>query len=310
MVAPTAFGFNAQAAADNTFMHTGAGVDTGAGHDITHRVLREFAGLHRELADVAGVRVNLMQHALSHATPDAVFPNNWFSTHPAGEGGSGAPASLVLYPMKCPNRQAEARDDIVSALKSLGHERVVDLISAERAGAGRVLEGTGSLVLDRVNGTAYVALSERADPALAEEWADALGYGKVVAFHSGDGAGGTVYHTNVMMAVGTDVAVACLASVADPAQREALRAELERHHTLVDISLEQMASMCGNVLELENGLGLPVLAMSSRAYNAFTPDQRKLLRRHVAELHHAPIDTLEHIGGGSVRCTLGEIFRP
>ncbi|KAL6778291.1 hypothetical protein ACKKBG_A17635 [Auxenochlorella protothecoides x Auxenochlorella symbiontica] len=313
MVAPTAFGFNEQAAQDNTFMHTGAGAASDAGPSVTHRVVREFAGLHRELADVAGVRVNLFQHSLAHGTPDAVFPNNWFSTHAAGEGGGAAPSSLVLYPMKCPNRAAEAREDVVGVLRALGHAAEVNLAGEEGAaagGAGRVLEGTGSLVLDRVNGVAYVALSERADAALADDWARRLGYDRVVAFSSGDGAGGAVYHTNVMMAVGTDLAVACLASVADDGERRALRQALERHHTLVDITRDQMAAMCGNVLELEDGRGLPVLAMSTRAYNAFTEEQRRTMRRHVAALHHAPIDTLEHIGGGSVRCTLGEIFRP
>ncbi|KFM24395.1 hypothetical protein F751_3113 [Auxenochlorella protothecoides] len=145
MVAPTAFGFNEQAAQDNTFMHTGAGAASDAGPSVTHRVVREFAGLHRELADVAGVRVNLFQHSLAHGTPDA-----------------------------CPNRAAEAREDVVGVLRALGH----------------AAEGTGSLVLDRVNGVAYVALSERADAALADDWARRLGYDRVVAFSSGDGRGG------------------------------------------------------------------------------------------------------------------------
>ena len=312
MVAPTAFGFNAQAAQDNTFMQsTDASIDSAAGHEVTHAVLREFAGLHRELADVAGVRINLAQHSLAHGTPDACFPNNWFSTHAAAEAGGRS--ALVLYPMKCPNRQAEAREDIKSALRALGLAREIDLATQERGGSdgrgGRVLEGTGSLVLDRVNGVAYVALSERADASLAEEWAQRLGYREVVTFVSTDGAGGAVYHTNVMMAVGTDVAVVCLESVDDERERARLRAALERHHAIVDISRAQMAGMCGNVLELEDGRGLPVLAMSSQAHNTFTEDQRRLMRRHVAALHHAPIDTLERIGGGSVRCTLGEIFR-
>ncbi len=57
---------------------------------------------------VAGVRVALFQHALRHGTPDAVFPNNWFTTHPAGEAAGGVQRStLALYPLKCPNRRAQ-----------------------------------------------------------------------------------------------------------------------------------------------------------------------------------------------------------
>ncbi len=321
MVAPTAFGFNAQAAQDNTFMNAGApsGGAAAPGGAVTRAVLAEFAGLHHELTEVAGVRVNLFQHALQHGTPDAVFPNNWFSTHAAGEGGgvggssgpaggAGSGSTLVFYPMKCPNRAAERRADVVAALAALGFGRTLDLVAGEEA-AGRYFEGTGVLVLDRVRGVAYVALSERADARLAERWAHEMGYKEVVTFHATDAAGAPVYHTNVMMAIGTGVAVACLESVADERERRRLRAALERHHEVVDISRAQMAALCGNVLELEDGRGLPVLALSTRAYNAFTGDQRRALRRHVAALHHAPIDTLEHVGGGGVRCTLAEIFR-
>jgi hypothetical protein len=306
MVAPTAFVFNAQAAQDNSFMNTATG--EALGEPVTRRVLKEFAGLYEVLAERAGVKVNLFQHSLDHGTPDACFPNNWFSTHAAGEGAGGVGAStLVYYPMKCPNRQAERRPDIKGVLAHLGYDRVVDL-SGEEAG-GRYFEGTGVLVLDRPGGVAYVALSERAHPGLAARWAEEVGYNEVVTFHSSDAAGAPVYHTNVMMAVGTGAAVVCLESVADDAERRHLAERLGRRHEVVDITRAQMAALCGNVLELEDGRGLPVLAMSSRAYHAFTPDQRKQLRRHVAELHHAPIDTLEHIGGGGVRCTLAEIFR-
>ena len=192
-------------------------------------------------------------------------------------------------------------------LSHWGYPRVVDL-TGEEAG-GLYFEGTGVLVLDRINGVAYVALSERADAGLAEKWVQEMGYRDLVTFRSTDGHSGTVYHTNVMMAIGTDVAVVCLESVEDEGERRRLAEALGRTHAVVDITRGQMAALCGNVLELEDGRGLPVLAMSTQAYNAFTEDQRRVLRRHVAALHHAPIDTLEHIGGGGVRCTLAEIFR-
>lgn len=306
MVAPTAFVFNQEAAQDNSFMNTTTGESLSEG--VTRQVLREFASLYDVLTEVAGVKVNLFQHSLDHGTPDACFPNNWFSTHPANEAAGGCAAStLVYYPMKCPNRQAERREDIQAVLNKMGYDRVVDLTGEEAN--QKYFEGTGVLVIDRVNGVAYVALSERAHPDLARAWVDQLGYKEAVTFESTDANSSVVYHTNVMMAIGTSVAVACLESIADDKERKHFVSKLSKTHEIVDISRDQMAALCGNILELEDGRGLPVFAMSTRAYNAFTDDQKKVMRKHVAALHHANIDTLEHIGGGGVRCTLAEIFR-
>jgi hypothetical protein len=306
MVAPTAFGFNEQAAQDNSFMH--AATKPGEGSNLTRQVCAEFSELHRQLTDVAGVRVSLFQHSLADGTPDACFPNNWFSTHAADEAAGGVGArTLVLYPMKCPNRAAERRPEIIQVLRSSGYGRVIDMTGHERRDK-TYFEGTGVLVLDRVNGVAYVALSERADKQLAEQWVTSLGYKDLVTFHSHDKRGKPVYHTNVMMAIGTDVAVVCGQSVTDDKERQHLMSKLSKTHTVVDVSSDQMDALCGNVLELQSGLGLPVLAMSSQAYNAFTPEQRAVMRRHVADLVHAPIDTLERVGGGGVRCALGELF--
>ncbi|WIA12391.1 hypothetical protein OEZ85_012437 [Tetradesmus obliquus] len=306
MVAPTAFGFNEQAAQDNSFMH--AADKPQESSSLTAKVCAEFAELHRQLTDVAGVNVKLFQHHLRHGTPDAVFPNNWFSTHAAGEAaGSVSRPTLVLYPMKCPNRAAERRPEIIQVLRQAGYERVLDMSGHEKRDKA-YFEGTGVLVLDRVNGVAYVALSERADRKLAEAWVHSLGYKELVAFSSSDGRGKPVYHTNVMMAIGTDVAVVCADSVTDPKERQHLLSKLSQSHEVVQISSAQMDALCGNVLELQGGKGLPVMAMSSQAYHAFTPQQRAVLRRHVAELVHAPIDTLEKVGGGGVRCALAELF--
>lgn len=323
MVAPTAFGFNEQAAQDNSFMHAGEAASEG-GSPLTRQVLKEFAGLYRALTEGAGVRVSLVQHSVSHGTPDACFPNNWVSTHSAGEGGAGKGGvggngkggrTLVLYPMKCPNRAAERRADVIGALQAAHgpYDRIVDMTGAE-AGEGlpggqpQYFEGTGVLVLDRVNGVAYVNLSERAHEDQARAWVEALGYNDLVTFRSSDLRGKPVYHTNVMMAVGTGVAVVCADSVRDAGERARLLASLSKSHEVVQISLEQMDALCGNVLELQSGDGLPVMAMSSQAYHSFDDSQRAAMRRHVAALVHAPIDTLEKVGGGGVRCALAELF--
>ena len=304
MVAPTAFVFNQQAAQDNSFMNTTTSDDS-LSTAVTRQVLKEFSDLYHELTEVAGVKVNLFQHSLTHGTPDACFVNNWFSTHSAAESQS---STLVYYPMKCPNRQAERREDIMGVLEKMGYDRIVDM-TEEESKNNRYFEGTGVLVIDRVNGVAYVSLSERADADLAAEWVRQLNYKEAVTFTSSDPNGATVYHTNVMMAIGTSVAVACLESITDDKERKHFVSKLGKTHEILDISQAQMAALCGNVLELEDGRGLPIMAMSTRAFNAFTEEQKGVLRKHVAALHHARIDTLEHIGGGGVRCTLGEIFR-
>ncbi|XP_075264615.1 uncharacterized protein LOC142356672 [Convolutriloba macropyga] len=135
-----------------------------------------------------------------------------------------------------------------------------------------------------------------------------MGYKELVTFHSTDAKGHPVYHTNVMMAIGTDVAIVCSESVADAKEREHLLASLRKTHTVVEITRSQMGALAGNALEVQDGRGLPAMAMSTQAYNAFTADQRATILRHCASIIHAPIDTLERIGGGGVRCTLGEIF--
>eukprot|EP00873_Tetraselmis_striata_P017038 jgi/Tetstr1/437302/TSEL_002786.t1 len=306
MVAPTAFTFNQQAAQDNYFMHS---FDENSASQVTQQVCREFAGLYHQLTEVAGVKVQLFSHSAEHGTPDACFPNNWFSTHAAGEAAGGVKEpTLVLYPMKCPNRAAERRKDTTAMLASKGYTRVLDMTGEESSESPAYFEGTGVLVNDRINGVAYVALSERAHPRLAQEWADTMGYRELVTFHSTDAGGHPVYHTNVMMAIGTDVAIVCSESVEDEKERNHLLTSLRKTHEVVDISRAQMESLCGNALEVQDGNRLPAMAMSTQAYNAFTEDQRRTLLRHCASIIHSPIDTLERIGGGGVRCTLGEIF--
>lgn len=299
MVAPTAFASNAQAAADNTFM-AAAARDGALPLGVRDAVLDEYAGLHSVLTN-AGVRVRLFAHTEAHGTPDAVFPNNWFSL----SGGV-----LVLYPMKCSNRAAERRDDIVAQLRALPSvARVLDLSEAERGAPPAALEGTGVLVLDHLRRVAYMARSERSDDSLAHRAAAELGFERVHAFDATDDAGRPVYHTNVMLAIGTGFAVVCADAVADEVQRAALLEALALGgREVVRISRAQMGAMCGNVLELRNAHGLPVLALSSRAHSAFDAAQRAALLRHTAELLHAPVDTLEAVGGGSVRCCLAELF--
>eukprot|EP00899_Mesostigma_viride_P013987 jgi/Mesvir1/2258/Mv19306-RA.1 len=306
MLAPTAFESNSLTAQDNAFMNTKLNL---ARQALRQKVLGEYAGLYEVLSERFGVQVHLFSYEDHHGTPDACFPNNWFSTH-VGEGNlRDGQGRLVLYPMKAENRRLERRADLISYLHSLGnYGELLDLTEAEEAADPKYFEGTGTLILDRPRGIAYVSTSQRAHPDLAREWVEKMGYNELVLFSATD-KGVPVYHTNVLMGMGTSAAIVCLECIDDPKDRKHLVARLNATgKEIIDITRQQMGQLCGNVLELEDGRGLPILAMSTRSFNAFTPEQKKQIHRNFAGIAHAPIDTLEDVGGGGVRCALAELM--
>lgn len=164
------------------------------------------------------------------------------------------------------------------------------------------------MVLDRRNRIAYVAISPRSDPALAHTWGRIMNY-NVVLFDSVDAAGTPIYHTNVMMAVGTGAAVVCSESIPDEYSREMVLERLRSTgHEVVDISLEQVGAFCGNILEMESYYGEQVFVMSSQAHKAFTEEQRAMLLDASSNIIHSDISTIERVGGGGVRCTIAELY--
>lgn len=293
MVRPHAFGANPETAASNAFQAAAAPPP-----DLAERARAEFDGFVAALRG-AGVRVFVTDDEPVPVTPDAVFPNNWVSTHQDG--------TVVLYPMLVPSRQREVRPDWVHAM-AVSHGRELRRTLDLRSEPG-ILEGTGSLVLDRPRRLAFACVSPRTDPELARTWARELGY-RLQLFHAVDEQGVAIYHTNVMMAVGTTFSVVCAAAVPDPAERAALLQALELEgRPLVQISRAQMADFAGNVLEVRGAGEQPLIAMSSRAWAAFTPEQQGVLA-HGAPIVHVPLDTIERYGGGSARCMLAEVYLP
>lgn len=297
MIRPAGFESNPQTAASNRFQD-----DLSISPEQQHAAaLREFDNLVVALRD-ADIEVIVIDDAAEPHTPDAIFPNNWISTHADGR--------VVLYPMEAPNRRAERRFDVVDQLGG-PHRRlvteVVDLSVHEQDGC--YLEGTGSMVLDRVNRVAYACLSSRTHLAPLGDFAQRMGY-DVVAFDAVDRAGVPIYHTNVLMSVGEDVAVVCDAAIRREDQREAVLARLrETGHRIVSIDYSQLEAFAGNVLELRNRHGERVIAMSQRAFDALDDGQRQALATG-ARIVSAPIDTIESSAGGSVRCMLAEIHLP
>lgn len=302
MVRPAAFGFNPETAASNAFQQAPEGYAT-ADSDAARmppEILREFDALAQALRG-AGVRVVVAEDTPEPVKPDAVFPNNWLSSHADG--------TVVLYPMLAANRRQERRADLIHRLTRDEAFRVLQTIDLSyREAEGKFLEGTGSLVLDRVTRTAYACLSPRTDLDVLAEFAQRLDY-EVLAFAATDGAGMPVYHTNVMMAVGTQFAVICAEAISNPQHRAAVLARLAAtNHAIIAISLAQMRLFAGNLLELATATG-HVIALSTTAWAALDAEQRLALQLH-GEILAVEIPTIERLGGGGVRCMLAEIHLP
>ncbi len=294
MVRPVHFGSNAETAGSNFFQRSAPDL-----RDAGLRAQREFDALAFALAN-AGVLVHQFAGQRGAALPDEVFPNNWLSLH--GDG------TAVLYPMLAPSRRRERRRDILAALESCGYavERVVDLTALEDR--GEFLEGTGSLVLDRARRVAYACRSPRTGALALAEFARALRY-EVVPFGAVDGTGRPIYHTNVLLSLGTRFAALCTAAIASSDERRAVVARLEAsQRELIDLSQAELASFAANVLELDGAKG-PVIALSAAALRSLAAPNRRALERH-GRLVTADIATIERIGGGSVRCMLAEVALP
>jgi len=297
MVRPASFTSNPETAASNNFQADLGDADPEL---IREQARREFDALSGALQD-AGVSVLVFEDSPEPETPDALFPNNWLSTHSDGVA--------VLYPMEAPSRRAERRTDILESLKE---EQGCQLLQQEdisrHEDKGRYLEGTGSLILDRPNRIAYACLSSRTHPALFHDWCEKFGYSP--EGFTAKNQGQEIYHTNVMMCLGERFALICAAAIEDEQERLRVMSRLQKTgHELLLISIEQMNRFAGNMLQLSSADGERLIAMSQQAYDALDGDQRKILENH-GRLLPVDISTIETYAGGSVRCMLAENFLP
>lgn len=297
MIRPAKFESNPETAASNRFQG-----NTRLTPEEQHTAaLEEFEALAVVLEE-CGIRVLRFDDSLEPHTPDAIFPNNWVSFHADG--------SVVLYPMEAPSRRLERRADIIESLVSdYGYvvRQVIDLTSHEKS--GHFLEGTGSMVLDRVNRVAYASLSSRTHLDPLGEFAQRMDY-DIVAFDAADRSGAPIYHTNVLMNIGEELAVICDEAISKADQRKAVLGRLtQTNHDVVSLDYEQLECFAGNMLELKSGPGDRVIAMSGQARQSLTETQRKIIEKNV-EIVSAPIDNIERSAGGSVRCMLAEVHLP
>lgn len=295
MVRPAAFGFNPETAASNAFQH-----QAGTHREMKLAAIEEFDAVVAALRQ-AGIEVLVVADSDAPVKPDAIFPNNWVSFHHDG--------TAALYPMLAPNRRAERREEILEEITRQGGFRITRLVDLSyREQEGKYLEGTGSMVLDRGRRIAYACVSPRTDLDVLGEFAQQLDY-DLVTFDALDEHGQPIYHTNVMMALGTGFAVVCGECIENTAHRAALLNKLlASHREVIDISRQQMQRFAGNVLELSTPQG-PLLALSQSAFEAFAGEQRQRLASH-ARLLPVSIPLIERHGGGGIRCMLAEIHLP
>jgi hypothetical protein len=294
MIRPARFYPNPETAADNAFQgHANRG--SGA---LTVAARKEFDGVVQTLR-AAGVNVHVFEDTAEPEKPDAVFPNNWISTHHDGR--------IALFPMYSNLRRRERRQDIVEDLRK--HYRVTDVIDySVFEDEDSYLEGTGSLVLDHANKIAYVSLSNRSNPKVIERFAADFSYEPVI-FTSIGSNGEPMYHTNVMMCIGTDFAMVGLDVIPNKTERQQVRARLEKSgKEIIQLSADQIANFAGNAIELQKMGGEKLLVLSNRGAGALTGEQRETLSRY-AQLVPLELPTIE-LGGGSARCMIATIHLP
>ncbi|MDD2514590.1 MAG: arginine deiminase-related protein [Proteiniphilum sp.] len=291
MVRPARFAFNEETAQNNYFQQPSGS------ESVAEKALEEFDTFVR-LLRANDVDVTVVQDSPEPWTPDSIFPNNWFSSHLTGE--------LVLYPMFAPNRRQERKREVLELLRrKMNHRKVVDLTPWEEE--GEFLEGTGSMIFDRDRGVAYCCRSPRTSEKVLAEFCSRMNYDALL-FDAVDAQGNAIYHTNVMMEVGTQVAVICLEAIRDEGeQRKVVSRLTAAGKIIVEITLDQMNHFAGNMLEIKSRGGEPLMVMSSSARKALTPDQERTIATFTRILS-SDLGTIEANGGGSARCMVAEIF--
>lgn len=299
MVSPDSFGYNIQTAGSNSFQNKPEfDPDT-----LRKKALEEFKGMTKKLS-VEGVDILVLSNDTEYDVPDAVFPNNWFATYEDG--------TVMLFPMLSENRRLErSKDTITEIMESSGFsiKRFIDYSEYERQGL--ILEGTGSLVLDRKNNAVYAIESERTNSVLFERYCDEMKIpsGNRIFFHANDESGNPIYHTNVIMSVGDGFAVICSECI-EPGERTEVLTKL-RYSGLevIDITYSQLKNFCGNILNVKNVQGESIIVLSASAMWNFEDHQIAALQKY-GRLVEVNINTIESVGGGSARCMMAEIFLP
>jgi hypothetical protein len=290
MIRPVNFGFNAETAVNNAFQVAGAN------DNAQENAAKEFDDFVKTISD-NGVDVTVINDTPEPHTPDSIFPNNWISFHEDG--------TICLYPMFAENRRMERKQHVIDELaKKFKINNTIDLSHYESENI--FLEGTGSMVLDRINKIAYACLSPRTDYLVMNDFCDAMGY-TAEMFDAIDKSGQPIYHTNVMMCVADKYTVVCLDSIAADYEKDQVSETIKSSgKEIIPITLDQMNHFAGNMLQVNNNKNEKLLVMSTQAFESLTPEQIKQLTSY-NKIIHSKLTTIETNGGGSARCMMAEI---
>lgn len=299
MIRPVAFRMNEETAVNNYFQKNFELNNL----EINKRAQIEFDTFVEKLRSV-GVNVIVEEDDILLDIPDSIFPNNWVSFHENGVVG--------LYPMYAENRRRERREEIMDRLEKEGFiiEGYMDYTSAEDENL--FLEGTGSLVLDRIDQIAYCALSPRADEELLIEFCEDFDYFPVIftAYQNFDGKRMPIYHTNVMMALAEDFAIICLDTIDDKNERKNVVDHLKRSNKeIITITESQMHQFAGNMLQVMGADESRYMVMSQSAYSSLTEEQVIAIEKY-CKILSSDLEIIETCGGGSARCMMAEVFLP
>ncbi len=281
---PMEFHANPQTKETNSYQHD----DEESVAAIQKKAVQEFRNF-RDMLVENGVTVTTVYG--QKGAPDDIFCNNWVSTLPDGK--------MTFYPMLADNRKIERRADVIAILDKM-YKDVFDLSKFENE--GKYLESTGAFWLDKVNKIAYQGQSMRSNKEIAKKWCDHYGF-EHVPFET-EHRGKPVYHTDVMMWIGTSLAGVC----SECLKSRDIIERLKEHREVVEFTNEQMAAFCGNSLEVVGTGGEKMLVMSMSGYKTLTDEQKKLIHKHYPKVISPEIQTIEFYGGGSARCMLLELF--
>lgn len=293
MVRPACFGMNPETAIDNVFQKSCLNPDL----NVSNEALKEFETYVLKLIDI-GINVIVVNDTKLPIKPDAIFPNNWFTTHTDGK--------VFFYPMKAKNRRLERQNPVLIQLeKYFNITNTIDLTEKEKENI--YLEGSGSIIFNRLNNTCYACLSKRTNKNLFIEHANRLGL-KHISFSAEDINGNVIYHTNVMMSVTSKFVIICLESIKDKQEQMTLKEHFRLIGLdIIEVTYDQMNMFCCNVLEVQNKNRQLYLTMSERAFKAFTQVQiNQISLTH--SILHSPLYTIEDIGGGGSRCMMAEVY--
>ena len=293
MVYPKNFRSNVLTIDDNTFQNSSSNLSN---NEIKNKAVAEFELLNNKIQS-QGIKVTVFKDSRNVDTPDAVFPNNWISFHKDNKA--------ITYPMFAENRRLERTPLVIECLNNYGKNISINYNYSNFENDNLFLEGTGSLVLDRLNKIAYCSLSQRSNEELVNRFCIDMGYNPVVfkSYHQNK----PIYHTNVLLSICNKFSVVCLESIIDKKERLSVRDSLiSSGLEIIDIDINQMSSFGANCIQLNGNKG-PVLVMSSKAYNSFANNQLDIIQKNT-QIIHSSLENIENNSGGSARCMIAEVF--